>query len=246
VHEYCTRWSLSELHWYDLMNDASLRDRVDLEGIVRLASAVASLMRSADVVLLMQSANKRNLSDVRELVDRARDVSGLKTGDVVDDAALFQLLLQIHCILRWVGGPRHAALIAVDQRGGAWTAGTAHAAPFPGVVGDVIHVAGVDWPEVQIADFASFAYQRQARNFADGKVSGPYRDLVEVFAQLNEMRLSPSLTRARGDLVEGAGAALGVRQVGAISWDGDAYQRFLERMIAESYDELAAELGTEI
>lgn len=242
VEEYCEKWGLDELHWYDLLNDASLRDRVRLTELVDLAWQMAQVLDDARAIIVMQSADDESFRDVDGLVEFSRSLSGLRTGDRRDDAALFLVLFNVHSLAFGNAiDPATDLLVAIDQRcgSGRWSAGARPRAPFPGFVDDVVHVAGADWPEVQLADFAAFSYQRQLRAAANRETGGVYRDLIEPFAVINRRRVSMSMTSGVADFVENGTPSLGLEKRGVDdhrsedfrilvdAWSDRARERFL-------------------
>jgi hypothetical protein len=234
VAEYCNRWHLEELHWYDLMNNDSIRDRIHFDDLVILARRMKTIVEDTKALILMQSATDETFSDTDPFVEAARTWSGIRSSLDRDDSSLFLLLSQVHCVA--FGNaiyPADELLVAIDQRPGArkWSAGSTLPAPFPRYVSDVVHVAGSDWPEVQIADFVSFSYQRMNRMFAKGQVGGVYRELVEIFSSVNRRRLSTSTSLMRANLVEKGVPALSIEVdfVKDRTYTSRYYKRALDR-----------------
>jgi hypothetical protein len=187
------------------MNNESLRDRVQLPDLVELAWQIARAIDDAHAIIVMQSAEDTSFQEADDLVELSRDLAGVRTGDRRDDASLFLTLFCVHSLAfgnDW--DPATELLVAIDQRAGSgrWSAGAGPGAPFPGLVDGVVHVAGNDWPEVQIADFVAFGYQRQLRAVANRETGGVYRDLMEAFAAVNERRVSLSMTTGVADFVD--------------------------------------------
>lgn len=98
VGEFKARWGLSELHWHTLMNDTSVRKRVELGSIVEYAQRLATLLDDARAIILMQCASTGSFAAAEPLVEISRTVSGLRSGDRRDDSALFLLLFHVHSL----------------------------------------------------------------------------------------------------------------------------------------------------
>lgn len=66
----------------------------------------------------------------------------------------------------------------------------------------MIHVAGTDWPEVQIADFVAFFYHREFQSIANNRITGTYLELVKVTNTLHRRRFSRAMTVGWAEFVE--------------------------------------------